>query len=212
MHKLRGDSTRGGSPRSGHESHLISTMYIYGGSASSQWGRCTGGGQRGCGWAGTIGPYRWGPRCVPMGKHMGWTRIIMCHGAYVISSVQTHFICCLTYFLHGVVMHDCVAPTRCGHGCVTPSRCRHGCLMPIGCGHRCLTLTRYGHGCVTRTRCGTSTRCGHGCVTLTKCGRLTRCMTLTRLTASMPLTSTCLPTTPYKRFTFVAHIACMVQV
>ena len=71
MHKLRGDSTRGGSPRSGHESHLISTMYIYGGSASSQWGRCTGGGQRGCGWAGTIGPYRWGPRCVPMGKHMG---------------------------------------------------------------------------------------------------------------------------------------------
>ena len=52
MHALRGDSTRGGS--SGHESHLISTMYNYGGSASSQWGRRTGGGQRrctrGCGW------------------------------------------------------------------------------------------------------------------------------------------------------------------
>ena len=28
MHKLRGDSTRGGSPKSGHESHLISSMYI----------------------------------------------------------------------------------------------------------------------------------------------------------------------------------------
>ena len=32
MHKLRGYSIRGGSPRGGHESHLISTMYIYGGS------------------------------------------------------------------------------------------------------------------------------------------------------------------------------------
>ena len=45
MHKLRRDSTRGGSPRGEHESHLISTTYIYGGSAGSQWGRCTGGGQ-----------------------------------------------------------------------------------------------------------------------------------------------------------------------
>ena len=45
MHKLRGDSTRCGSPRSGHESHLISTMYIHEGNASSQWGRRWGGGQ-----------------------------------------------------------------------------------------------------------------------------------------------------------------------
>ena len=205
MYALRGDNTRGGSPRSGHESHLISTMYNCGDSANSQWGRCTSGGQRkctrGCGWAGTIAPHGWGPRCVGIGKHMGWTRIIMCHGAYVISSVQTHFICCLTCFLHGVVMH----------GCVTPSRCGHGCLTLTGCGHRCLTLTRYGHGYMTRTRCGTLTRCGHGCVMLTRCGRPTRCMTLTRLTASMPLTSTCLPTTPYSRFTCVSHIACMVQ-
>ena len=35
MHALRGDSTRGGSPRNGHESHVISTMYNCGGSASS---------------------------------------------------------------------------------------------------------------------------------------------------------------------------------
>ena len=42
-HKLRGDSTR-----SGHESHLISTMYIYEDSASSKWGRRMVGGQRGC--------------------------------------------------------------------------------------------------------------------------------------------------------------------
>ena len=35
MHALRGDSTRGGSPKSGHESHLISTMYNCRGSASS---------------------------------------------------------------------------------------------------------------------------------------------------------------------------------
>ena len=41
MNKLRGDNTRSGSPKSGHESHLISTMYICGGSASSQWGRRT---------------------------------------------------------------------------------------------------------------------------------------------------------------------------
>ena len=169
MHKLRGDSTRGGSPRSGHEPHLISTMYNCRGRAGSQWGRRTGGGQRrctrGCGWASTIAPHGWGPRCVSIGKRMGWTRIIMCHVAYFISSVQTHLICCLTCFLHGVVMHGCVA----------------------------------------------STRCGHGCVTLTKCGRPPRCMTLTRLTAFMPLTSTCLSTRPYSQFTCVAHIACMVQ-
>ena len=136
-----------------------------------------------------------------MGKRMGWTRIIVCHGAYVISSVQTHLICCLTCFLHGVVMHGCVAPTRCGHGCVTPSRCGHRCLTPTGCGHGCLMPTRCGHGCVTPTRCRT----------LTRCGKPTRCITLTRLTASMPLMSTCLPTTPYSRLTCVAHIACMVQ-
>ena len=46
MHKLKGDSTKGGSPRSGHESHLISTMYNCGVSAGSQWGRRMGGGQR----------------------------------------------------------------------------------------------------------------------------------------------------------------------
>ena len=208
---LGGDSTRGGSPRSEHESHLISTMYNCRGSANSQWGRRTGGGQqrciRGCGWAGTITPHGWGPRCVGMGKRMGWTRIIVCHGAYVISSVQTYLICCLTCFLHGVVMHGYVAPTRCGHGCVTPTRCVYRCLTPTRCGHGCVTLTR----CRTLTRCGMSTRCGHRCVTLTRCGRSTRCMTLTRLTASMPLTSTCLPTTPYSRFTCVAHITCMVQ-
>ena len=150
-------------PKSGHESLLISTMYNCGGSANSQWERRMGGGQwrctRGWGWAGTIAPHGWGPRCVPMGKHMGWTRIIVCHGAHVITSVQTHLICCLTYFLYGVVMHGCVAPTRCEHECVM--------------------LTRYGHGCVTQTRCGTltkcgtSTRCGHGCVTLTRCGAMT---------------------------------------
>ena len=177
--------------------------------------------------AGTIAPHGWGPRCVGMGKQMGWTRIIMCHGAYVINSVQTHLICCLTCFLHGVVMHGCVAltryghgcvtPTRCGHGCLTPTVCGHGCLMSIGCGHGCLTPTRCGHGCVTRTkcrtltRCGMSTRCRHGCVMLTRCGRPTRCMALTALTTSMPLTSTCLSTMPYSRFTCVAHIACMVQ-
>ena len=158
-----------------------------------------GGGQRGCsrgcGWAGTIGPHRWGPRCVPMGKRMGWIRIIMCHGAHVITSVQTHLICCLTCFLHGVVVHGCVVPTRCGHRCVAPTRCEHGCVTPTRCG----TLTRCGHGCVTLTRCGTPTRCGHGCGTLT------------RLTAFMPLTSTCLPTTPYSWFTCVAHIACIIQ-
>ena len=38
MHKLKGDSTRGGSPRSGHESHLISTMYNCRVSVGSQWG------------------------------------------------------------------------------------------------------------------------------------------------------------------------------
>ena len=36
MHKLRGDNTRGGSPRSEHESHLMSTMYNCEGSADSQ--------------------------------------------------------------------------------------------------------------------------------------------------------------------------------
>ena len=46
MHKLRGDSNRGGSPRSGHEPHLISTMYNCRSRAGSQWGRRTGGGQR----------------------------------------------------------------------------------------------------------------------------------------------------------------------
>ena len=182
MHALRGDSTRGGSPKSGHES-------------------------------------QGGPRSVGMGRRMGWTRIIVCHGAYVINSVQTHIVCCLTCFLHCVVMQRCVAPTRCGHGCVTPTGCGHGCLMPTGCGHECLTRTR----CRTLTRCETSTRCGHECVTLTRrrrptrCmtltrrGRLTRCMTLTRLTASIPLTSTCLPTTPYSQFTSVAHLVCMAQ-
>ena len=89
MHALRGDSTKGGSPRSGHESHVI---------------------------------------C------MGWTRIIVCHGAYVISSVQTHLFCSLTCFLHGVVMHGCLASTRCGHGCVTWTRC--------GRPTRCMMLTR----------------------------------------------------------------------
>ena len=72
MHKLRGDSTKGESPRGGHEPYLISTTYICGGSAGSRWGRRMGGGQRrcsrGCGW---------GPRCVLMGKRMGWTHIIM---------------------------------------------------------------------------------------------------------------------------------------
>ncbi|KAK7845370.1 hypothetical protein CFP56_009451 [Quercus suber] len=53
--------------------------------------------------------------------------------------------------------------------------------------------------------CGTPTRCGHGC------GRLSRCGTLTRLTASMPLTSTCLSTTPYSQFTCVARIPCIIQ-
>ena len=75
MHVLRGDSTRGGLPRSGHESHVISTMYNCGGSASSQWGRCTGSRQRrctrGCGWAGTATPHGWGLRWVCMGKRMG---------------------------------------------------------------------------------------------------------------------------------------------
>ena len=132
-----------------------------------------------------------------MGKHMGWTRIIVCHGAHVITSVQTHLICCLTCFLHGVVVHRCVVLTRCGHGCVMPTRC--GTLT------RCGTPTRCGHGCVTLTRCGTPTRCGH------RCGTLTRCGMLTRLTASMPLTSTCLPTTLYNQFTCVARITCIVQ-
>ena len=170
MHALRGDSTRGGSPRSGHES-------------------------------------QGGPRCVGTGRRMGWTRIIVCHGAYVVSSVQTHIVCCLTWFLHGVVMQGCVAPTRCGYGCVTPTGCGHRCLTPTGCEHGCLTRTR----CRTLTKYGTSTRCRHWCVTLTKCGRPTRCMTLTRLTTSLPLTSTCLPTTPYSRLTCVGHIACIVQ-
>ena len=48
LHKLRGDNTRGGSPKGGHESHLSSTMYICGGSVDSQWGRRTGSGQRRC--------------------------------------------------------------------------------------------------------------------------------------------------------------------
>ena len=208
---LGGDSTRGGSPRSEHEPLLISTMYNCGGSAGSQWGRRTGGGQwrctSGCGWAGTIAPHGWGPICVSMGKCMGWTCIIVCHGAYVISSVQTHLICCLTCFHHGVVMHGCVASTRCGHECVRPTRCGHGCVTPTRCGHGCVTWTR----CRTLTRCGTSTRCGHGCVTLTRRRRPTRCMTLARLTSSTPLTSTCLPTTSYSWFTCVAHVTCMVQ-
>ena len=90
-----------------------------------------------------------------MGKCIGWTRIIVCYGAHVITSVQTHLICCLTCLFHGVVMHGCATPTRCG--------------MP------------------------------------------TRCMTLTKLTASMPLKSTCLSTTPYSRFTCVTRSACIVQ-
>ena len=154
---------------------------------------------------------------------MGWTRIIVCHRAYVISSVQRHLVCCLTRFLHGVVMQGCVTPTRCGHGCMALTRCGHGCVTPTGCvtltgcGHGCVRPTGCGHGCLTwtrcrtLTRCGTSTRCGHWCLTLTRCGRPTRCMTLTKLTASLPLMSTCLPTTPYSRLTCVAHIACMVQ-
>ena len=106
MHKLRRDSTRGGSPRGEHESHLISTTYIYGGNASNRWGRHTSGGQRRC-------SRGCGLRCVPTRKCIGWTCIIVCHGAYVITSVQTHLICCLTYLFHGVVMHGCVMPTRC---------------------------------------------------------------------------------------------------
>ena len=47
-----------------------------------------------------------------MGKRMGWTRIIVCHEAHVITNVQTHLICCLTCFLHGVVMHGCVTLAR----------------------------------------------------------------------------------------------------
>ena len=85
----------------------------------------------------------------PWANVCGWTRIIVCHGAHVITSVQTHLICCLTYLFHGVVMHGCVMPTR--------------------------------------------------------------CVMLTRLMASMPLTSTCLPTTPYSRFTYVACSACIIQ-
>jgi len=106
---------------------------------------------------------------------MGWTHIIVCHEAHVITSVQIYLKCCLTCLFHGVVMH--------------------GCMMSTRCGHRCVTLTKCGHGCVIPTRCGTPTRC----------------MTLTRLTASMPLTSTCLPTTPYSRFTCVTCSACIVQ-
>ena len=142
-----------------------------------------------------------------MDRRMGWTRITVCHGAYVISSVQTHIVCCLTCFLHGVVMQGCMAPTRCGHGCMTSTGCGHGCLTQTECRHGCLTRTR----CRMLTKCGTSTRCGHCCVMLTRCGRPTRCMTLTRLMASLHLTSTCLPTTPYSRLTYVGHIACMVQ-
>ena len=185
MHKLKGDSTKGGSPRGGHESHLISIIYICGGNAGSRWGRRTGGGQRrysrGYGWAGIITSHGWGLKCVPTGKRMEWTHIIVCHATHVITNVQTHLICCLTCLLHGMVMHECVTMTRRGHECVTPTRC--------------------GHGCVTLTRCGT----------LTKCGTPTRCMTLTRLTTSMPLTFTCLPTTPYNQFTCVARITCIVQ-
>ena len=107
-----------GSPKGRHEFHLISTTYICGGSAGSWWGRRTGGGQwrcsRGCGW---------GPRCVPTGRRMGWTCIIVCHGAHVIINVQTHLICYLTCLLHGVVMHGCVTLTRCGHRCLMPTRC-----------------------------------------------------------------------------------------
>ena len=110
---------------------------------------------------------------------MGWTCIIVCHGAYVINSVQTHLICCLTCLFHGVVMHGCVVLTRCRHGCVMPTRCGHGCVKP--------------------------TRCGHGGVALTRCG------TLTRLIASLPLTSTCLSTMPYNRFTCVTFNACIFQ-
>ena len=100
-----------------------------------------------------------------MGKRIGWTRIIVCHGAHVITSVQTYLICYLTCLLHGVVIHRCVMLTKCGHRCVT----------------------------------------------LTRCGTPTRCMMLTRLTASMPLMSTCLLTTPYNRFTCVGRSACIVQ-
>ena len=112
MHKLKGDSTRGGLPKGGHESHLISTTYICGVSAGGRWGRCTGGGQRRC-------SRGCGLRCVPTRKCIGWTCIIVCHGAYVITSVQTHLIYYLTCLLHGVVMHRCVMPTR----YVTPTRC-----------------------------------------------------------------------------------------
>jgi len=113
--------------------------------------------------------------------------------SHVITSVQTRLIYCLTCILHGVVMQGCVAWTGCGHGCMTRTRC--GTLT------RCGTPTRCGHGYVMLTRCGT----------LTKCGRPTRCMTLTRLTTSMPLTSTCLRTTSYNWFTCVAHIMCIIQ-
>ena len=121
----------------------------------------------------------------PYGQMYERTCIIMCHGAHVITNIQTHLICCLTCLLHGMVMHGCVALTRCGHGCVTPTRCGHGCVMP--------------------------TRCGHGCVALTRCGTLTKCGVLTRLIASLPLMSTCLLTTPYNRFTCVTRNACIVQ-
>ena len=122
--------------------NLISTTYICGVSAGGRWGRCTGGGQQRC-------SKGCGLRCVPIGKCIGWTRIIMCHGAYVVTSVQTHLIYYLTCLLHGVVMHGCVTPTK--------------------------------------------------------------YVTLTRLIASMPLTSTYLPTTPYSRFTCVARSACIIQ-
>ena len=153
MHKLKGDNTRGGSPRGGHEFHLISTTYICSGSTGSWWGRCTSGRQqrcsRGCGW---------GSRCIPMGKRMGWTRIIVCHEAHVITSVQTHLICCLTCLLHGVVMHGCVTPTKCGMltRCGTPSRCmtltRLTASMPLT--FTCLPTTPYNlFTCVACSAC-----------------------------------------------------------
>ena len=120
-----------------------------------------------------------------MGKCIGRTCIIMCHGAHVITNIQTHLICCLTCLFHGVVMHGCVALTKCGHRCMMPTKCGHGCVMP--------------------------TRCGHGGVALTRCGMLTKCGTLSRLIASLPLTSTCLSTMPYNRFTCVTRSACIVQ-
>ena len=91
---------------------------------------------RGCGCLSIIVNHGWGMRCVLMGKCMGWTHIIMCHGAHVITSVQTHLICCLTCLLYVVVMHGCVMPTR----CVTLAKC--GTLTKCGTPTRCMMLTR----------------------------------------------------------------------